>query len=189
MRIGEFMERKDTSSLEKSNNYVINHRNNVKKAFNILKPKLIGFQELDKLSIDTISQHIEEHDLSKFKPEESLPYARFFWGIKSDNVIEEFKIATKLHKSRNLHHPEYWMNENGETNEMPLIYIVEMVCDWWSFGLMQKKPDEIFDFYANNKEKYKFSYELTEIIESLLTLVQQSINELNITQTEEIFEP
>ena len=53
---------------------------------------------------------------------------------------------------------------------------------------MQNNPAEIFDFYANNKGKYKFSDGLTEIIESLLTLVQQSINELNITQVEEIIE-
>ena len=85
------MKSKDFSILEQSNNYVITHRNNVKKAFNILQPKLIGFQELDKLNIAKISQHIEEHDLSKFKPEESIPYARFFWGTKDDEVIEEME--------------------------------------------------------------------------------------------------
>ncbi len=182
------MESKDASILEKSTKYVISHRNNVKKAFKILQKKLTGFQGLNKSKLDTISQHIEEHDLSKFKSEEAIPYAKFFWGTKDDEVIEEFKIATKLHKSRNLHHPEYWMNENGETNEMPLIYIVEMVCDWWSFGLMQNNPEEIFDFYANNKEKYKFSNKLTVTIESLLSLVQQSITELDITQSEDIIE-
>ena len=49
---------------------------------------------------------------------------------------------------------------------MLLIYMVEMIYDWWSFWLMQNNPTEIFDFYANNKVKYKFSDELTEIIES-----------------------
>lgn len=173
----------DTVVLDKSNNYVIEHRKNVKKAFNLLQPKLIGFLDLDKVKLNTISQHIEEHDLSKFEPEEAIPYAKFFWGVKDDKVIEEFKIATKLHKSKNLHHPEYWMNENGETNEMPLIYIVEMVCDWWSFGLMENNLDEIFDFYENNREKYKFSNVLTDIVESLLSIVGQLISEHDNTQS------
>ena len=47
---------------------------------------------------------------------------------------------------------------------------------------------ESYDFYAKNKEKYKFSDEVTKIIESLLTLVQQSINELNIAKSEEIID-
>ena len=180
------MKSEEISVVEKSNNYVILHRKFVKQAFNILKPKLIGFLDLDKAKLNTISQHIEEHDLSKFEPEEAIPYAKFFWGEKDDKVIEEFKIATKLHKSRNLHHPEYWMNKNRETNEMPLIYIVEMVCDWWSFGLMQNNPAEIFDYYENNKGKYKFSSEITEIVEELLSLIQQSIREADIAQSKEI---
>ena len=105
-------------------------------------------------------------------------------GIIDSRTISNTKLP--LHKSRNLHHPEYWMNKNRETNEMPLIYIVEMVCDWWSFGLMQNNPAEIFDYYENNKGKYKFSSEITEIVEELLSLVQQSIRELDIAQSKEI---
>ena len=42
---------------------------------------------------------------------------------------------------------------------------------------------------VNGTTIWLVSFNLTEIIESLLTLVQQTINELNITQTEEIVEP
>jgi len=179
------MEEQNNNILDKARNYVIEHRKNVMRAFNLLKPNLMSFFELDKSDLDTVSRHIEEHDLSKFEPEELIPYANFFWGTKDDKVVEEFKIAVKLHKSRNLHHPEYWMNAKGESYNMPLIYVIEMICDWWSFGLMQNTPAEIFDFYETNKAKYQFPDTITAIVEKLLTIIRQSINEYNNTQFKE----
>ena len=117
--------------------------------------------------------------MSKFELKESIPYANFFWGARNAKTIQDYKIASKFHKSRNPHHPEYWMNQNGETNDMPSTYIVEMICDWWSFGLSKNDPTKIFDFYKNNKNKYKFSEELTNKIEKLLLIIKKLINELD----------
>lgn len=117
--------------LEQSNNYVKAHRQYVKMAFEILLPNLLGFYNLSKEDLCTIAKNIEKHDLSKFSPEEANAYANYFWEkTKSEKVLKEFKEAAKLHKKRNPHHPEYWMDENKQTTNMPLIYIVEMVCDW-----------------------------------------------------------
>lgn len=165
----------DASVLEKSNNYVNKHREYVKKAFELLEPKLISMYNLSQDQVELISQNIQAHDLSKFQPDEATAYAEFFWGERDSRVIRNFQVATELHKSRNPHHPEYWMNDNGETNKMPFVYIVEMICDWWSFGLMQNCPAKIFNFYENNQDKYKFSKEITNNIEKLLAIISQTI--------------
>lgn len=62
------------------------------------------------------------HDNSKFRGVE--------WDYLSDEVKAnnpaQFKVAVKQHQRTNSHHPEYW----GGIDNMPGLYIAEMVCDW-----------------------------------------------------------
>ena len=44
----------------------------------------------------------------------------------------------------NEHHPEYWLGQ-----DMPLIYILEMLCDWGSFSIDKGNMSELIDFYYN----------------------------------------
>jgi hypothetical protein len=55
-----------------------------------------------------------------------------FHGIEWDHLYtqnddrEKLALAIQQHNRTNPHHPEYW----GGINNMPRIYLAEMVCDW-----------------------------------------------------------
>lgn len=63
------------------------------------------------------------HDNSKFHGTE--------WLYLNDEIAEVspdlFQMAVQQHVTTNPHHPEYWSNG---VDEMPRIYIAEMVADW-----------------------------------------------------------
>ncbi|NBC72535.1 hypothetical protein GT003_26355 [Paenibacillus sacheonensis] len=77
------------------------------------------------------------HDLSKFHPEEFVPYALKFYADRKDEQTElRWQYAWLRHQNRNKHHWEHWV-VNKQTREalpMPRKYIIEMVCDWRSFS-------------------------------------------------------
>lgn len=81
------------------------------------------------------------HDLSKFSPIELFNSAKYYTGNRSpiDNEKDEkgYSYAWLHHRGRNLHHWEYWidnLSSGGEALKMPLIYAVEMICDWIGAG-------------------------------------------------------
>jgi hypothetical protein len=83
------------------------------------------------------------HDLSKFGPTEFVSSARYFQGTRSPIEAEKEEIgyskAWLHHKGHNKHHWEYWTDfaePDGRViaTEMPINYVVEMVCDWIGAG-------------------------------------------------------
>lgn len=74
------------------------------------------------------------HDLSKFSPQEADIYAVVvpqFKGLEY-GTAEHAAVASKLgpawqhHLEHNPHHPEYWES----IDQMDLLYLLEMLCDW-----------------------------------------------------------
>lgn len=84
------------------------------------------------------------HDLSKFGPTEFWTSARYFQGdhspIEAEKVEKGYSIAWQHHKGHNPHHWEYWIDNVGTRTNTPLPipeeYIVEMICDWISAGIV-----------------------------------------------------
>jgi len=76
------------------------------------------------------------HDASKFQEPEYTPYLWIteFHRCKQLNIPFSYppgieittKIATEHHVMHNSHHPEF----HGDINTMPLVDIIELVCDW-----------------------------------------------------------
>lgn len=63
------------------------------------------------------------HDNSKY-------YAIEWEFLRNDPPDPEMlKVAHLQHVTTNKHHPEYW---NNDINQMPEIYLAEMVADWWA---------------------------------------------------------
>ena len=121
-------------------NYIIEHKANVKKFADWLVEKLPEiFEGCD---LDTFYDIIEEHDESKFSEEEFEAYAQKWHGNGEETL--EYKEAWKHHWMNNEHHPEFWLGE-----DMPYIYILEMLCDWGSFGMKSGDLRELSDFYYN----------------------------------------
>lgn len=96
------------------------------------------------------------HDLSKFRPDEFIPYARYFYGnypewkktpsgikeqyfgLTKEKVELNFDYAWLLHQKRNPHHWQYWILKEDSGNvkvfEIPYLYKLEMLCDWIGAG-------------------------------------------------------
>ena len=78
------------------------------------------------------------HDMSKFSPTEFFQGVKYFQGNRSPNAKERelfgYSKAWMHHKGRNKHHFEYWTDYNIKARnvmpvEMPVKYVVEMLCD------------------------------------------------------------
>lgn len=94
------------------------------------------------------------HDMSKFLPDEFIPYANYFNGnikrgrngtgyYKPVNTGDSaFDYAWLLHQHRNPHHWQYWVLQNDTDGTYPMKipdqYVKEMLCDWIGAGKAQK---------------------------------------------------
>ena len=128
------------------------------------------------------------HDLSKFRPDEWIPYARFFYepdGTKktrrekngyykpTDTGDKDFGFAWLLHQKRNKHHWQWWVlpeDEGGiKALPMPPIYIHEMVCDWRGAGRAQGVTDWYNPrrWYEINKNKMQLHPETRFLLETI----------------------
>jgi len=125
------------------------------------------------------------HDLSKWRPSEFIPYARYFYGnypsglekdlpngfsgkIKSDIEID-FNVAWLLHQNRNPHHWQYWIlleDSGGEiAMKMPMKYVKEMLCDWWGSSVATGNGGNIKDWYREVKNVTKMHGSTREYFE------------------------
>ena len=137
---------------------------------------------------DVFRDLIKEHDESKFSEEEFEPYAQKWHG--NGKKTPEYKAAWEHHWQNNEHHPEYWLGE-----DMPYIYILEMLCDWGSFSIASGDMKELSDFYYNKAEndpEKNLSDATKEIIHDLLIKInsateKKSIKESYNQQNSEIF--
>lgn len=152
--------------------YLQRHRNNVKRGFEWLLTNLptvlIG-------QPDASWQIIFDHDSSKNNDDEYLAYDAYFYGNnRSYEVMESFKKAWLIHIHRNPHHWQYWVLNNDDPNEgevildMPYNYIIEMICDWWSFSWQKGDLGEIFNWYDVHSDYIKLSPKTRKTVEDIL---------------------
>lgn len=82
--------------------------------------------------------HAFTHDLSKFSPQEFIPYARWFYGeygvnyqcsledeenslVRHNKLKQEFEEAWEHHQLRNKHHFNYWTYDIDKYYNIPFI--------------------------------------------------------------------
>ena len=59
--------------------------------------------------------------------------------------------------------------ENGSVAlDIPQQYIIEMICDWWSFSWMTGNLFEIFNWYEKHKDYMILSEETRTFVETFL---------------------
>lgn len=156
---------------EEYKNYIIEHKANVTKFADWLVENL---PELftEATDVKTFYELIKEHDESKWSEEEFEPYAQRWHGDKVKTP--EYEEAWKHHWMNNEHHPEFWLGE-----DMPYIYILEMICDWGSFGIKKGNLRELSDFYYNkakDDEEKNLSDATKEIVEEILTKINSVLD-------------
>jgi hypothetical protein len=149
--------------------YISAHKERVEKFSNWL---LFNCPDLfEGVDVDDFKELIKEHDESKFSDEEFEPYARK-WHLDGIET-PEYEAAWEHHWQNNEHHPEYWLGE-----DMPYIYILEMICDWGSFSIASGDMNELSDFYFNKAKEdpeKNLSDATKEIIEDILERINSVI--------------
>lgn len=110
-------------------------------------------------------------------------YAEYFYGKQTRSVKEAFNRAWLAHIHANPHHWQHWMLQNDEDGlkllDMPYVFIIEMICDWWSFGFKEKKLDEIFTWYDKNKNGILLSDKTRRSVESILNRIRKKLEEID----------
>ena len=156
---------------EEYRNYIEEHKANVKQYANWLKENLPEL--FDNIDLELFNEMINDHDDSKFEEPEFEAYAQKFYGNKEDSF--EFEEAWKHHWTHNEHHPEFWLGE-----DMPYIYILEMICDWGSFSIASGDMKELSNYYfteAKADEEKDLSENTKIIIEEILEKIDSIIKE------------
>ena len=155
---------------------ILEHQFYIHKAFNTFGADLC---KKANVNVDDLEKLINKHDMSKFSEGEFNGYRQWFFPNKRNSVIIikdekepniiEFEKACKHHYSVNPHHPEYWLDNNGNPKEIPTIYVIEMILNWSAESM--KFHTSLLDWYANNKEHLKIESFTKNKIEYLIELI------------------
>lgn len=161
---------------EKYNEYIHDHVANVRKAYDWLCKH---FEDI-RIKMTQKDGNIFEHDGSKWSAEEYNAYDKYFYsGNKSFKVVQDFNYAWLHHIHNNPHHWQYWVlqhdDEPEEVLEMPYEYVIEMICDWWSFSFAKGNLEEIFDWYDKHKNM-KLHPKTRKLVEDILQGIKNELN-------------
>lgn len=171
----------------KYDEYLIEHKKNVAKAYEWIAKNCPEIFPDDQFKSIVEWQCVNAHDESKYDREEYAAYDAYFYGNnRSYEVCDEFDKAWLRHIHKNPHHWQYWVLLNDEKElghkylEIPLNYIIEMICDWWSFSWKTGNLYEIFDWYIKHRDNMQISYISQTKIEEILNLIRTKLDDENV---------
>lgn len=167
----------NTEQKRQYNEYLVDHIDNVKKAYDWLcinLPDVIPVDIKDKIDVA-----IYNHDNSKYSEEEYEAYADYFYGTKSKAVEDAFNQAWNHHQKNNKHHWQYWvlLKDTGKVvaMEMPVEYVYEMFCDHWSFSWKKDNLTEIKTWYDKEKSHMILHKNTKKLYETILDKVLNTL--------------
>ena len=163
--------------------YLVTHKGGVKEAWDWIQENIPWvLKDLDK-DIDWEIQF--GHDESKHSKEEYQAYDDYFYGgNKSYAIVQNFKYAWLHHIHNNPHHWQHWVLINDDPEEgtialeMPIEYVIEMICDWWSFSFKNGDLREIFDWYEKHKERMILHERTRKLVEYILSEIDKKLTEI-----------
>lgn len=142
---------------------------------NIRIHKFNVMRNMDKI-VDLLIEVSRLHDDSKLKePEYSImkknieSLRKLTYGSKEYKLkLKEMDKALTHHYKNNDHHPEHF--ENG-INDMNLVQVVEMFCDWFAATLKHDDGD-IMESIRINKDRFNMSDQLVNIFINTVDLLK-----------------
>lgn len=159
--------------------YLKEHIQNVKRGLEWMRDNL-------ELTGDDITDAIvdaENHDHSKWGTSEYDQYDNYFYGgNRSYKVVLDFDYAWLHHQHRNPHHWQYWVLINDDPEEglrpmpIPMVYIYEMIADWWTFSWKNGNLFEIFNWYDAHKDYILLERSTRIIVENILEQMHSKLN-------------
>lgn len=168
--------------------YLVNHKESVGRAYRWFKENmpvfvqqsLVGGMTLEELE----HQILVAHDSSKTMFDEYPAYDRHFYaGLPIDETQEEFNLAWLKHIHKNPHHWQYWVLPSEDLHiiqalEMPQNYVLEMLCDWWSFSWREwplYEPDHIFEWWDRHKDIMILHPKTRDLIHDVMWTMTQKL--------------
>jgi hypothetical protein len=118
----------------------------------------------------------EYHDQSKLREPELSTFVEFtpklkhstFGSDEYKGFLKEMKVALEHHYAHNRHHPEHFRDG---INDMTLIDLVEMLCDWKASS-MRHNDGNILKSIDINAERFGISPQLARILRNTLSLFE-----------------
>jgi hypothetical protein len=122
-----------------------------------------------RLIANELSRRACDHDYSKLSSEEYGAYASSFEGLQNSAYgseayraeLQKIAPAVAHHYEANDHHPEFFARG---INDMNLIQIAEMVCDW--IASSERKQGSVSRSLEINRERFGIGDQLYGIIEN-----------------------
>ncbi len=174
--------------------YLREHRSNVLRAGgwiinNIPNDKFLKlFPDFDFYRFNINLQH---HDESKYSIEEYNAYDSHFYFERTPEVEQAFEYAWLHHVHNNPHHWQHWVlidganDEEGHAIEIPDVYIVEMISDWWSFSwknyIKSNNPFdlyEIYNWYDERENKIVLHQNTKNKVDTLLDFIGKELDKI-----------
>ena len=164
----------------KYDEYIIEHKSNVTKAYDWLCKNLPEIFPDEAVKSMVEWQCTNAHDQSKYDKEEYDAYDKYFYGTKTKEVEKEFNYAWLHHIHQNLHHWQHWVLVNDDEGtyalEMPKEFVYEMICDWWSFSHKTGNLYEIFDWYKAHSKKMILHENTRKLVEEILDKIKTELD-------------
>lgn len=118
--------------------------------------------------IDKIEMRGVKHDASKLESPEVEAFAELtpmlaattYGSPEYQTFLEKLKPALDHHYAANRHHPQHFRNG---INDMTLIDIIEMFCDWKASTLRQNDGN-LLKSIETNAERFEFDGQLKQIL-------------------------
>lgn len=130
-----------------------------------------------KLITDRLTQRGIDHDKTKLESPEAEGYAQFNDRLKDltygtpeyTQNLEDLKPTLNHHYAKNKHHPQHY--KNG-INDMTLIDILEMMCDWKA-STFRQHDGNLLQSLEKNAELFGIQKQLLQILSNTAKLFDE----------------
>ena len=127
--------------------------------------------------IDKIDMRGVKHDASKLESPEVEIFAEYtpklnnttFGSEEYYQNLENMKSALDHHYASNRHHPEHFVNG---INDMTLIDILEMFCDWKA-STLRHNDGNLLKSIETNAERFKMEGQLKQILINTARMIDE----------------
>lgn len=170
--IKKFKDNRKIKKQEKNyKNYIKEHQENVRKAFEEIKENPIIYQRYSGEILDALWGRVLIHDKSKYSEEEFVPYRKNFYPINAEEKEENkpnFDKAWGHHWKNNSHHWQYRKNKTSfdKNNKEEVLDVLENILDWIAMGY--KFNDRPYQYYENNKNNITLCEDERKYLEDLI---------------------
>ena len=158
--------------------YLNDHISNTYRSFLLIKQELC--KDIDNFpNISSLDNQIRNHDKSKYSKEEWSAYRNKFYPTEDKPADEQkFDEAWLHHQHNNPHHWQHWVlfRDSGDLVglDMPINYVIEMLCDWHSFSA--KNPESTaYIWWQDNRHKMTMSDNTIATVEKYIELFKNPL--------------